>query len=384
MKILVYDFGYTISDILDSFNQLGIEYRIFSYCFENKNDDEFFIHRFTKTIYEDKYDAVFSVNYFPLIAESCYKSNVKYISWSYDNPLNVKNIEETLSYPTNYIFFFDKVQANQYANLGFDHIYHLPLAANVKRLDQIHLSTSDHTKYDSDISFVGKLYDSDYGLFLKVMSNYQQGFVEGLVNTQQNLYGSYILDDLITDDFISEINTYIRKTNPDSTFMLTKPALTYAMSANITRNERLMILGILSRHHTLKLYSREEHEILNKAKFMGSCGYIHEMPRIFKASKINLNITLKILQSGIPLRAIDIMGAGGFLLSNYQPEIAEFFTDGVDVAMYESVEDAIAKTNYYLQHNDERKKIATLGHAKVAEYFNYESRIKDMFETAGI
>ncbi len=384
MKILVYDFGYTISDILDSFKQLGITYRIFSYYFENKNDDDFFIHRFSKTINDDRYDAIFSVNYFPLIAECAYQNNLKYISWSYDNPLNVNKIEETLSYPTNYVFFFDKIQANHYAGLGFEHIYHLPLAANINRLNQIQLSASDHTKYDTDISFVGKLYDSDYGFLLKIMNDYQRGFIEGLVNVQQNLYGSYLLDDIITDDFISKINGYIKKSNPDSTFALTKSALTYAMSANITRNERLMILGILSRHHKLKLYSREEHEILKNAQFMGSCGYINEMPRIFKASKINLNITLKILQSGIPLRAIDIMGSGGFLLSNYQPELAEFFTDGIDVAMYDSIEDAIAKADYYLKHDDERNKIATLAHAKVAEYFNYESRIKDMFETAGI
>lgn len=384
MKLLIFEFGYTYSDIIDSINSLGITYRCFSYHFADKNNDDFFIHRLSKVIKEDNYDAIFSVNYFPLIAECAYNNNLKYISWSYDNPLNVKDIEDTLVYPTNYVFFFDKFQTHQYINKGFDHIYHLPLAANVDRLDKIHLSSADHLKYDSDISFVGKLYDSDYELYIKLMNEYQRGYIDGLINVQENLYGCYLLDSMITDGFIADINSYIKKTNHNSAFVLTKPALTYAMSANITRNERLMILGILSKHHQLKLYSREEHEILKNAQFMGSCGYIHEMPRVFKASKINLNITLKILQSGIPLRAIDIMGAGGFLLSNFQPELAEFFTDEIDVVMYESVEDAIAKTDYYLKHDEKRNKIASLGYAKVAEFFNYKKRITTMFDIAKI
>ena len=45
------------------------------------------------------------------------------------------------------------------------------------------------------------------------------------------------------------------------------------------------------------------------------------MPKIFKCSKINLNMTLRSIKSGIPQRAFDIMGCGGFLMSNYQPEL---------------------------------------------------------------
>ena len=38
---------------------------------------------------------------------------------------------------------------------------------------------------------------------------------------------------------------------------------------------------------------------------------------MFANSKVNLNITLRNIKTGIPLRALDIMGAGGFLLTNY-------------------------------------------------------------------
>ena len=57
------------------------------------------------------------------------------------------------------------------------------------------------------------------------------------------------------------------------------------------------------------------------------------MPLIFRESKINLNITLRSITSGMPLRALDIMGAGGFLLSNYQQELAENYIDGEELVL---------------------------------------------------
>ena len=117
---------------------------------------------------------------------------------------------------------------------------------------------------------------------------------------------------------------------------------------------------------------------------MGTCDYYDQMPKVFKASKINLNITLKIIQSGIPLRVMDILGSGGFLLTNYQPEIAEYFVDGEEVVMYESIEDAYEKAIFYIRNNDKRHQIAQNGHNKVRELFSYEKQLKSIFEIAGI
>ena len=76
------------------------------------------------------------------------------------------------------------------------------------------------------------------------------------------------------------------------------------------------------------------------------------------------------------------MGAGGVLLSNYQPELAEYFVDGTDLILYESMEDAIAKADFYLKHEELRKQIARNGHDKVKKEFSYPKRIKELFRVA--
>lgn len=385
MRLLIFDFGsYTYEDIYDSLRDMGVSMRVVSYSFRDKNNDEFFEHRFSKVLHEEKYDAVFSVNFFPLVAKCCYRENIKYISWSYDNPLNVKSIEETLGYPTNYVFLFDRIQCLGYINKGFTNIYHMPLAVNPKRLEAINLTKAEHERFDSEISFVGKLYDTDFAKYRALTNDFQKGFIDSTMNAQKNLYGGFLLENSITEEFVEGINASIKESHPDSNFKLNRESLIYAMSAEITRNERLTILGFLSRHHELKMYTREKNEILSNAKFCGSCGYLDEMPRIFKASKVNLNISLKCIQSGIPLRCMDICGAGGFLLSNYQPELDEFFINGEEIVLYESVEDAIEKAEFYLKHDDLRRKIAANGHIKVVTEFNYKNQFAKIFEIAGL
>lgn len=103
------------------------------------------------------------------------------------------------------------------------------------------------------------------------------------------------------------------------------------------------------------------------------------MPFVFAHSKINLNISLRSITSGIPLRALDVMGCGGFLLSNYQPELNDYFSNGVEYAYFDSPEDLLTKTDYYLSHPKERADIATNGHARVVRDFSYEHQLEQIF-----
>ena len=102
------------------------------------------------------------------------------------------------------------------------------------------------------------------------------------------------------------------------------------------------------------------------------------MPKIFQASKINLNITMRPIETGLSLRVWDVLGCGGFLLTNYQAEIPEYFEIGKDLEVYENEEDLIQKVDYYLHHDAERMEIALRGYEKTAKYHTYEMRLAEM------
>lgn len=48
-------------------------------------------------------------------------------------------------------------------------------------------------------------------------------------------------------------------------------------------------------------------------------------------------------------------------MSNYQPDMDEYFENGTDYVMYDGNDDLINKCRYYLEHEDERMEIAASG-----------------------
>lgn len=97
--------------------------------------------------------------------------------------------------------------------------------------------------------------------------------------------------------------------------------------------------------------------------------------KVFYSSKININMTLRSIESGVPLRIFDIMSVGGFVMSNYQEEIPELFEEGKEIVTFKTPEELIDKTDYYLSHDTERIKVGINGYKKVNACYTYEHQL---------
>ena len=139
--------------------------------------------------------------------------------------------------------------------------------------------------------------------------------------------------------------------------------------------ERIEMLKRLSKYK-LKFYTTDPEIQIDGVKSLPKLNYDEGLPKAYHLSKININITLHSITSGIPLRVFDIMGVGGFVLTNYQPEIEELFTPGVDLEVYHDLDEMIEKVQYYLTHDKERIRIAMNGYQKVKANYCYEKQIE--------
>lgn len=370
MKILFYDMGsYTVKDIIYHLEKEGHSCQILYYHFANKYDDAFFCERFGAKLQKNNYDFVFSVNFFPLVAQICYEKRIRYVSWSYDSPLDA-GFQKYFTYDTNYIFLFDRIEAAEYRALGYEQVFHLPLAVHTERLDTLQFASAQQAKYSADVSFVGRIYDSPLDTLLYQADDETKGYIEGALQAQFRVYGYYFIDELITDELLKKVNDSF----PGS-IKLTSRGLSYAIASKITRLERTFLLEQMGELFDTKFYSTQAHTFPTPVQSCGPVKYFTEMPGVFRYSKLNLNPTLKSIRSGIPLRALDIMASKGVLFSNYQPELAEYFEDGRDVIMYNSMEDAFEKAAYYLQHTDLLTGIARNGYEITKSLFHYPDRI---------
>lgn len=368
--------SYTYHDILETLNELGHTCKTIYYHFPNKYNDSFFCNRFIKLLKEDNYDFVMSTNFFPLIASLCNEYQTPYVSWCYDSPLE-ENFENYFSYDTNHIFLFDRIEVDYYNQKGLTNVHHLPLAVNTNRLDKLHFPNYWHKKHKCDVSFIGHLYESHLETLLYSAPSFVKGYIEGILQAQLRVYGYNFIDELITDDLLNSLNNSFYEIG-QKTYKLSERGLSFAINSEITHIERTFLLDQFSQLFHTHFYSTKNYNLNNKLISMGPVKYNDEMPCVFRNSKLNLNPTLKSIKSGIPLRALDILGSGGALFSNYQPELFEYFNEEEDIITYSSMEEAFDKANFYIHNDSAREKIAVNGYNMVKKAFRYEDRLSTM------
>lgn len=330
------------------------------------------------------YDCCFSYNYFPIVSESCKRHNLKYISAVYDSPY-VMLYSYTLINPNNYVFLFDKYDYLTFRNSGIETVYYSPLPVNGDRISQLLTEEYDHDRFSSEVSFVGALYNEDHNLFdrLKGITSYTEGYLKAIMDAQLKVQGYNFVEEVLTPDIVADLQKAVPYTPiPTGTETPEYIYSNYFINRKLTALERYCLLKEAALHcKDLKLYTLNPDAHIPGVRNMGRVDYYSEMPYVFANSRINLNITLRSIQSGIPLRAMDIMGAGGFLLSNFQADFLDYFIPGEDFVYYETKEDLMSKIEYYLSHEKERKEIAQNGHKKVKTNHSFEKFFTHIFET---
>ncbi len=409
MKILFYDMGsYLYDDAVETLRDMGHEVRTVYYHFEDRYKDDFFCERFEKKVREIAPDLIFSINFFPLVAVIAHDHGLRYISWSCDSPL-AEGLEDYFHYDTNRIWLFDKVEVTEYNKRGHGNVFYCPLAVNTSRVRSVIEEGRRNrglNNYRCDVSFVGSLYNASLEGIMAPLDDYLKGYLEGVMNAQMEFYGVDLLGQTITDEIIGRINARyrelhemagktegsvggsqqpgrlvtegLRKSTGDDAggfTPLNKRGLAFAIQKQITFAERVTLIDTLGSFCDMRFYSTKPYEFGSNVRFCGPVKYHSQMPLVFAGSRLNLCPTLRSIISGIPLRSLDILACGGVLLSNWQPELAEYFSDGEDLIMYNSLEEAVAKAQWYLEHEDERAMIADHATKVLDEEFSYRKML---------
>ncbi|MBD5136102.1 MAG: glycosyltransferase [Lachnospiraceae bacterium] len=378
--------SYGIEHVAAALRSMGHEVTLDSFVFDDTRISPEFDNYFEKKIADKGYDAVFTFNFFPVISANCKKYNIKYISWIYDNP-HINLYSYTIINPCNYIFIFDKETYLELKNGGITTVYYLPLAAGVDAFDKFTVTPEIMQKYQSDVSFVGSLYNEKHCLYshFNSLPPYTKGYLDGLIQAQSKIYGYFFLKELLTPELVAEMQKVVPY--PPNKEGIETAEYVYAhcfMARKVTEIERHDLIKKISEKYNMKLYTSGDTSVFPHVNSMGPVDYYNTMPYVFKCSKINLNITLKSILSGMPLRALDIMGCGGFLLTNFQSEFMDYFTPGEDLAIYESESHLLEQIEYYLNHDDERMAIAKNGYKKVKQFHTFKNRLSEICDIANL
>lgn len=374
-------------DITEAFEKLGHNVTLHPFSDKELHKDEKIETGIKEAAVKCNADIIFSFNYFPIIAKVCHDNDIPYFSWVYDSPA-VLLYHFSLVYPTNHVFLFDYEEYAEFKRNGINTVYYMPLCANPRRLEKLLCDSSMRKDFErsvsynkTDIAFVGSLYTEKHRFYERMtdITPYTRGYLEGIMEAQKHVYGINFIKELLTDDIMNDMSKNL-PLKPDPEGVETREYLfsEYVINRELTAIERKEYLTAIGERHKFDLYTPDAKLALNGAINHGPVDYLETAPFVYEMAKINLNISLRSIHSGVPLRCFEIMGSGGLLLSNYQSGFADCFNEGEEFIAFESKDDMLIKIDYLLTHEDERKEIAENGYKRIVKDHTYDARIKEM------
>ena len=314
-----------------------------------------------------------------------YRTDIKYVSIIWDAPY-IKMYTPFGKLDNCWFSVFDKLDAERFRKVGLKHILYQPLAVNSHDIDKWNLTKKMNGHYVNDICFVGSLYnDNAYDKKLGGMPEGLQSYFDSIFEEsafhwdgQNRVYGKTG----------AEIIKYMQMLMPDfeleNIFDLEDCQVfeIVYLVRKLANIERICVLNMLAEYFdvTCHTYQDSGAEKLKGVRVLPPVAYGEALSTVFMKSKINLNISLKGIEGGTPKRVMDILGAGGFVLTNYCEETAELLVEDKEIVMFKTPEELLEKADYYLKHEKIRKQIAVAGQKKVLENYTYDRQLRELMD----
>lgn len=385
MKIL-YVYGLsTEKNIVQTLRKLQCDVMEYPEVQDTSNMDEEKINALVAYVKEHGITHLMSIHLIYNVAVAAYWAGIKYISVIWDAPyLKAYTVMGTLD--NIWYSAFDKLDAERMRQGGCPHVMYQPLSVNRENILAWKKRFLAKRRYIHDISLIANLYeDNAYDRCLDLLPENMQAYFRSIfeeaafkwdgVNRVYGKTGQEILE------YMKLVSPTLKINNPYNVEDVRYFEAMYLIRklANI---ERVCVLNLLAEDHDVYLYTYSEVDETLMPK-------VHRRPPvqvgeatsfIYAGTKINLNIALKGIEGGTTQRIMDIMGAGGFVLTNYCEETAELFEEDKEIVMFRTPEELIQKVDYYLEHEEEREQIARAGHEKAMNDYTYEKKIKKLLD----
>lgn len=385
MKILYVYGSSTATNIVEALKKLKYDVLEYPKVQDTSDMEEDKINAVVAYIKEHRITHLMSIHLIYNIAVAAYWAEIKYIPVIWDAPyLKPYTVMGTLD--NIWYSVFDKLDAERMREGGCPHVLYQPLSVNADDMLEWNTESLTRNGYINDISFIANLYEkNDYDRCINLIPENIQAYFRSIFEDAafkwdgiNRVYGQ-TGDDILK--YIGLISPAFKFSNPYNIEDVRYFEVAYLIRklANI---ERICVLNLLAEEHDVYLYT---YSAVDKA----TMPKVHLKPPvvtgkatsyIYAGSKINLNISLKGIEGGTPQRVMDIMGAGGFVMSNYCKETAELFDEDKEIVMFRTPEELVQKVDYYLEHDAEREKIARAGYEKVMGNYTYEKKIKRLLD----
>lgn len=299
---------------------------------------------------------------------------IPYASLFFDNPFSylcspVFPLKTALNSSLYTIFVWDKAYLEELRKMGFKRVYYLPLATNPNTFRKMNLTEEMQSKCECEISFVGSI----------------AGNIEQVQDRRRKKWKKYPVLNAMLEQIVGEKVKY-PALSMSKNLARVKEAFSPGTFALFCRTADREIDTLLRRDiieslsdYKVRIFGRGGWEKVDNIKFGGRIDYVKELPLLYNAAQINLNITSAQLRTAVNQRVFDASACGAFVLSDYREDLETLFEPG-EVVYYKNKDELKKLTGYYLAHPEERESLARAAQERVLKQHTWVHRMEEVVQ----
>ncbi|MCM1154691.1 MAG: glycosyltransferase [Roseburia sp.] len=368
-----------IPNIMFALDRMGHEVAFYPTPMEELSGDEAEARRIQTFWKNMRIDFVISNAFSSVMAQLTHELNMKYAVYGMDSPYYATYLPIFPRYDNCYLFYFDRREYQMLKERGYQNVYYLPLAADVISAQDISVTDEELKACTCDVSFVGGLYgNNQYDQYIERFPQEMQQIFSQIIEKSAFRWDG---EDRVTPFLEPDLLRLIRKICPElyeADYDMPEEYYikSFFLDRKITHVERTLLVKLLAERYDFRLYTWAHEKVPEGVRYFPPISSLTESSKVYYAGKINLNVTLRSIESGVPLRIFEIMSVGGFVLSNWQEGIEELFEEGKEIVTFKSPEEMLEKAEYYLAHDKERIRIGIGGYQKVKNCYTFEHQLE--------
>jgi hypothetical protein len=161
--------------------------------------------------------------------------------------------------------------------------------------------------------------------------------------------------------------------------------VSFVGSITVSHRRRFDLLEYLAQHIEIDIWGRIDDPPMPvpanspiRSRYHGQA-WGTDMYRVLARSKITVNQHIEIAGGcANNMRLFEATGMGALLITDWKSDIGEMFEPGKEVVCYRDAEECADLIRYYLNHEEERVRIAQAGQARTLKDHSYGARAAQM------
>ena len=319
-----------------------------------------------RTVAEFKPDFILTSNYagmdmHGLFAKFFEDARIPYVSWFTDTPRMILYNRDVYCSPYSVAATWERGYIDHLKSIGFQHVYFMPHATD----PELFHGPAQET-HARRLAFVGA----------SMISHAEEAWEKLRAFPEITAALRHALDRgrMTREQFAKGVETIIAPSLLNACAPRERRHLELCLVYEGTRRIRAELARRLA-PFDLEVHGDAEWKQVHEPCF-GDVGYFDALAPFYRATAINVNSTSIQMATSVNQRVFDCPAAGGFLITDAQGDLAEFFDTGSECVTYRSIDELAALIERYERDAHERARIVAKAQSRIFSEHTHAHRLK--------